>query len=53
MSFYASALLFGEMCAMKEAQTLSEKSVLTGALWLTSQKMAFFIVTAMKTSNLT
>jgi hypothetical protein len=38
---------------MKEALGSSETSVLTRANGVTSQKMAFFIVTAVKTSNLT
>jgi hypothetical protein len=38
---------------MKEALGSSETSVLTRATWRTSQKTPFFIVTAVKTSNLT
>jgi hypothetical protein len=38
---------------MKEALSSSETSVLTRATRLTSQKTPFFIVTAVKTSNLT
>jgi hypothetical protein len=38
---------------MKEALGSSETSVLTRAKQLTSQKTPFFIVTAVKTSNLT
>jgi hypothetical protein len=38
---------------MKEALSSSETSVLTRATWRTSQKTTFFIVTAVKTSNLT
>jgi hypothetical protein len=36
-----------------EALSSSETSVLTRAHGVTSQKMTFFIVTAVKTSNLT
>jgi hypothetical protein len=38
---------------MMEALSSSETSVLTRATGITSQKTAFFIVTAVKTSNLT
>jgi hypothetical protein len=38
---------------MKEAQSSSETSVLQDPYGITSQKTPFFIVTAMKTSNLT
>jgi hypothetical protein len=38
---------------MKEALSSSETSVLTRAQGVTCQKMPFFIVTAVKTSNLT
>jgi hypothetical protein len=38
---------------MMEALQSSETSVLTGATRVTSQNTAFFIVTAVKTSNLT
>jgi hypothetical protein len=38
---------------MKEALCSSETSVLTRAYGITSQKTPFFIVTAVKTSNLT
>jgi hypothetical protein len=38
---------------MKEAPGSSETSVLTRATGVTTQKTPFFIVTAVKTSNLT
>jgi hypothetical protein len=38
---------------MKEALSSSERSVLTRSYGVTSQKTQFFIVTAVKTSNLT
>jgi hypothetical protein len=38
---------------MKEAPGSSETSVLTRAIGVTTQKTPFFIVTAVKTSNVT